>query len=103
MQHVYYNLVSGDVSVDCVVGGGVVNLRFRSLQTGIARIHLAAVSKDVCRANGKVGSGTSIAIAFGTKASLSLSSDHEIIDGATGARFGHSLKVLIEDRERLMA
>lgn len=22
MQHVYYNLVSGDVSVDCVVGGG---------------------------------------------------------------------------------
>ena len=43
------------------------------------------------------------AIAFATMASLSLSFDHRAIDGAAGARFGQTLKGLIEDPARLTA
>jgi hypothetical protein len=103
MQHVYYNLASGDMTADCVVGRRVVNLQFRRRQARIARIHIAQVSKGVRRTDGNVGAGTSIAIAFATKATLSLSSDHGVIDGATGARLGQTLQALIENRERLIA
>lgn len=43
------------------------------------------------------------AVAFATMASLSLSFDHRVIDGAAGARFGQTLKALIEDPARLTA
>lgn len=43
------------------------------------------------------------ALAFATMAALTLSFDHRAIDGAAGARFGQTLKDLIEDPARLTA
>ncbi|MES2496113.1 MAG: dihydrolipoamide acetyltransferase family protein [Pseudomonadota bacterium] len=43
------------------------------------------------------------AVAFATMVSLSISFDHRAIDGAVGARFGQTLKALIEEPARLTA